>query len=94
MFFTAYSEWFVRSHDFLTSPQVYTWGCNDEGALGRPTEDGEEYTPELVKMLEGVVIVQISAGDCHTVFLTNMGLVYCCGIFRVRTVQYRLLRII
>lgn len=42
--------------------QVYTWGCNDEGALGRMTSDGEEYFPGLVESINKVKIVQISAG--------------------------------
>ncbi len=62
---------------------MYTWGCNDEGALGRPTIEGEEYSPGLMVGLEDVVIVQVSAGDCHTAALTNTGVVYCCGVFRV-----------
>lgn len=41
--------------------QVYTWGCNDEGALGRITGEGEDYSPGLVKNIEDK-IVQVSAG--------------------------------
>lgn len=45
---------------------VYTFGCNDEGALGRDTsEDDSETTPELMKLKSK--FVQISAGDSHTV---------------------------
>lgn len=56
---------------------VYTFGCNDEGALGR---EGSEMTPEKV-VLEGKV-VQVSAGDSHTAALTEDGVVYLWGCFR------------
>ena len=42
--------------------QVYTWGCNDEGALGRITRDGEEYFPGLVDSISNEKILQVSAG--------------------------------
>lgn len=45
---------------------VYTFGCNDEGALGRDTsEDDSETTPAKLKI--NTKFVQISAGDSHTV---------------------------
>ncbi len=73
----------IGSISTLVLPQVYTWGCNDEGALGRETEEGEEYIPQSVEKLENVTVVQISAGDSHTVALANNGDVYCWGVFRV-----------
>ena len=60
--------------------QVFTWGCNDEGALGR---DGDEYTPLPVVKLKDHVIRQVSAGDSHTAALTSSGCVYFWGVFRV-----------
>ena len=42
---------------------AYSWGCNDEGALGRP---GKEDKPLLVPL--EVRVDGIAAGDCHTVF--------------------------
>lgn len=62
--------------------KVYTWGCNDEGSLGRTTSEGEEYSPGLVSLIERVNVVQVSAGDSHSVALANNGNVYCWGIFR------------
>ena len=64
--------------------QVFTWGCNDEGALGR---DGDECDPAIVPSLSNVTIVQVSAGDSHTVALTDSGDVYCWGVFRVSAVS-------
>ncbi|XP_035528821.1 regulator of chromosome condensation [Morone saxatilis] len=60
---------------------VYTFGCNDEGALGRDTsEEGSEMVPGKV-ILAGKV-VQVSAGDSHTAALTDDGTVYIWGAFR------------
>lgn len=61
--------------------QLYTFGCNDEGALGRDTsEEGTETEPALVEGLEK--IVQVTAGDSHTAVLTEDGKVLAFGNFR------------
>ena len=50
---------------------IYTFGCNDEGALGRDTsEDDSETTPALLKASSR--FVQISAGDSHTVSILSI----------------------
>ncbi|XP_028281346.1 regulator of chromosome condensation [Parambassis ranga] len=60
---------------------VYTFGCNDEGALGRDTsEEGSEMVPGKVSLDEKVV--QVSGGDSHTAALTEEGAVYIWGSFR------------
>lgn len=62
--------------------KVYTFGCNDEGALGRKTAEEEEcMEPGLVET--DARIVQISAGDSHTAALTEHGDVLAWGTFRV-----------
>ena len=43
---------------------VWTWGCNDEGALGR---EGAENTPLQVDASLTTGISDISAGDSHTI---------------------------
>ena len=43
---------------------VYTWGCNDEGVLGR---SGAENVPLLVDAALDTQVTDISAGDSHTV---------------------------
>lgn len=68
---------------FLFYVQVFTWGCNDEGALGRKVKEGEEFSPGCVQGLSDAKVVQISAGDSHTAALTSSGEVYCWGVFRV-----------
>ncbi|XP_068125384.1 regulator of chromosome condensation [Hyperolius riggenbachi] len=63
------------------SGTIYTFGCNDEGALGRDTsEEGSETTPEKVALQEKVI--QVSAGDSHTAALTEDGKVFLFGSFR------------
>ena len=59
--------------------QVYTFGCNDEGGLGRATE--EESEPGKVDL--PAKIVQVSAGDSHTAALSEEGKIYIWGTFRV-----------
>jgi len=61
--------------------KVYTWGNNDEGALGRITACEEDNFESGQVQLEGKVI-QIAAGDCHTVALTTEGKVFAWGCFR------------
>ena len=63
---------------------MYTWGCNDEGALGRTTScEDDNFSAGEVDGISGKV-VQISAGDCHSAALTTDGTVYAWGSFRVR----------
>lgn len=67
---------------YLTSNgEVWSFGCNDEGALGRNTsEEGSEYEAQKVD-LPGKCL-QITAGDSHSAFLLDDGRVYACGSFR------------
>jgi alpha-tubulin suppressor-like RCC1 family protein len=57
---------------------VYTFGCNDEGALGR---QGVEKVPGLVVLPEAIDLV--SAGDNHSVFANSvLGCVYFTGNYK------------
>ncbi|ESO92365.1 hypothetical protein LOTGIDRAFT_178675 [Lottia gigantea] len=61
--------------------EIYSFGCNDEGGLGRDTSvEGSETEPGKVELPHR--IVQISAGDSHTAALTEYGEVYAWGNFR------------
>ena len=65
--------------------EVYTFGCNDEGALGRSIADDEEgFNAGRVELpLEaGEKVVQITAGDSHCVALTSGGRAFYWGTFR------------
>jgi alpha-tubulin suppressor-like RCC1 family protein len=65
---------------------IYTFGCNDEHALGRPDnnddDDDDDTDPfgevDLSKVMniDEESIVQIVAGDSHTLILSNIGKVY------------------
>ena len=58
-----------------TDGKVYSWGGNDDGALGRL---GEESIPIEVKL--DCKIDQIAAGDAHSLFInSNNGIVFFCG---------------
>jgi len=66
----------------LTSTgQVYTFGCNDEGALGRDTTvEGSETVPGKVTL--SAPIVMVTGGDSHTAALADDGRVFAWGNFR------------
>lgn len=58
---------------------VYSWGCNDEGALGRA---GAENTPLRVDL--NIPVTDISAGDSHSIAInTEINQVYYWGCYRV-----------
>ncbi|XP_047105720.1 regulator of chromosome condensation isoform X2 [Schistocerca piceifrons] len=61
--------------------EVITFGCNDEGALGRDTSNGNSETEPGKVEIDGTV-VQITAGDSHTAALTEKGQVFAWGSFR------------
>ncbi|CAH0718614.1 unnamed protein product, partial [Brenthis ino] len=61
--------------------KVWTFGCNDEGALGRPTAgDADEGAPRAVALPRAAVAV--AAGDSHSAALLDNGDVYAWGAFR------------
>jgi hypothetical protein len=46
---------------------VWTWGCDDDHALGRgDPEEGETFVPGVVKGLRDVVCTQVVCGASHT----------------------------
>lgn len=60
------------------SGRVYSWGSNDESALGR---EGNETIP--LPILLDVFIDMITAGDAHSVFANREnGLIYFCGSYK------------
>jgi len=60
---------------------VYSWGCNDEGALGR---SGAENTPLRVDDALDIPVTDISAGDSHSIaYNTNTNQVNYWGCYRV-----------
>lgn len=65
-----------------SSGQVYSWGCNDEKALGHH-HGAPEFQVAPVHGLEGLHVVQVAAGDSISAALTADGRVYTWGTFRV-----------
>ena len=62
-----------------TDGSVYTWGNNDEGALGRA---GPENLPMKVEL--DIPVNDISAGDSHTMaYNTYTNQVFYWGCYRV-----------
>ena len=58
--------------------EAFTFGCNDEGALGR---EGPEKIPTKVEI--NAVIDLISAGDNHTVFASSQsGSIFFTGSYK------------
>lgn len=67
--------------------EIFTFGCNDEGALGRDTsKEGSETVPGIVE-LPGKAI-QVTAGDSHSAALLEDGRAFAWGSFRVRLSWY------
>lgn len=62
--------------------KLYSWGCNDQLALGR---SGEETEPAPVEGLGNEFIVDVACGDSISVALTREGRVYAWGTFRNST---------
>lgn len=64
------------------SGEVYTYGCNDEGALGRVTDADEklEATPTLIPLKNKTI--KVTAGDSHCAALTDSQEVFVWGNFR------------
>ena len=60
---------------------VWTWGCNDQGALGR---QGQENTPLQVHPSLNIPVTDISAGDSHTIAASSSrNQVFYWGCYRV-----------
>jgi len=49
---------------------VYTWGCADDGSLGRA---GEETLPQLVSAMAEETVVGVGCGDGQTIAITAKG---------------------
>jgi hypothetical protein len=67
---------------FLTNNgKVYSCGRNADGQLGRTVDAANPNTiPKIISDLNSFTISAIACGNSHTVFLTNDGKVYSCGI--------------
>ena len=63
---------------------MYSFGCNDHGALGRKTiDDSEWFAPQPIKAFAADHVIRISAGDGHSAAVTEDGRLFVWGTFRV-----------
>jgi regulator of chromosome condensation len=70
---------------------VYSWGVNDEGALGRLANKdvaGSESTPGLVDLPSAAIAVDLSTGDSHVAVVTADGAIVAWGTFRTSSGLY------
>ncbi|KAJ2004585.1 hypothetical protein GGI04_000767 [Coemansia thaxteri] len=58
---------------------LWSWGCNDQQALGR---GGDEFVAAAVEGLEGVRVVRVACSDSATFAVGADGRVYAWGTFR------------
>ena len=77
----------VHSVALTNSGEVYTWGANDDGSLGRKAEgDLGEILPGKVtegfEPMDKDQIVSTDTGDAHVVFLSIRGNVYSAGMMK------------
>ncbi|KAM9329530.1 putative E3 ubiquitin-protein ligase HERC6 [Gastrophryne carolinensis] len=55
---------------------VYTWGRNDAGQLGLGKQIDQQGSPQLVKSLRGIPLLQITAGGSQSFALSMSGIVF------------------
>ncbi|TRY75583.1 hypothetical protein TCAL_13348 [Tigriopus californicus] len=69
-----------RAHSMaLTSCGLYVWGSSKQGQLGLGAQRLCEQRPALVKALADVALIQIAAGQYHSVALSIKGQVWAWG---------------
>jgi len=61
------------------SGEVWVFGKNEDGQLGLVPRHGEQQTPCRLQFPNSERIVQAAAGEKHSIFLTNEGIVYGVG---------------
>eukprot|EP00929_Paragymnodinium_shiwhaense_P029143 TRINITY_DN16772_c0_g1_i1.p1 TRINITY_DN16772_c0_g1~~TRINITY_DN16772_c0_g1_i1.p1 ORF type:complete len:946 (-),score=266.38 TRINITY_DN16772_c0_g1_i1:108-2945(-) len=64
---------------------LYSWGCNDDGALGRATTTDDENSdcePRIVPLPAGVMMTHVCCGDNHTCALDTLGRAWLWGTYK------------
>lgn len=65
---------------YTASGAVYTWGCNDDGSLGRV---GIEHDPiRVTGIIENEAIINVACGDGQTLCLSAKGVLYGWGCYK------------
>jgi len=63
--------------------EIFTWGCNDDKALGRlcdPNDDNDEWLPKKLQI--DTFFIKVCCGASHSIALTANGDVYTWGTYR------------
>ncbi|CAG2164163.1 unnamed protein product [Oppiella nova] len=84
---------FIIGYDFVlamnTVKQIYSWGHNMWGQLGRDvTQKGSYVKPERISYFDNKYVQQISCGSHHCLALTSSGQVYGWGCNREGQIGY------
>ena len=70
----------IHSIALTTAGEVWSWGCNDDCALGR---GGAENVPGRVRgLLNGRFVQRIACGDSHSIALDSEGRVFAWGTYK------------
>ena len=70
----------IHSIALTTTGEVWSWGCNDDCALGR---SGAENVPGRVRgLLNGRFVQRIACGDSHSIALDSEGRVFAWGTYK------------
>lgn len=75
----------VHSLALTNDGKVYSWGVNDDDALGREVLDSEHHLAKMITDFpdkDKDQIVAIDAGDSHSLFLSLEGRLYMCGMYK------------
>ncbi|KAM4807743.1 putative E3 ubiquitin-protein ligase HERC6 [Rhinophrynus dorsalis] len=59
--------------------RVFSWGQNNDGQLGLGKQVPNQTSPQLVKSLKGIPLVQVTAGGAQSFALSMMGTVFAWG---------------
>ncbi|XP_058829831.1 probable E3 ubiquitin-protein ligase HERC4 isoform X2 [Topomyia yanbarensis] len=59
--------------------QLFTWGSNAVGQLGHDSDLSSYTTPRMVKAIATKSVIQVAAGQMHSLALTNSGELYSWG---------------
>eukprot|EP01116_Phalansterium_solitarium_P019578 TRINITY_DN5525_c0_g1_i7.p1 TRINITY_DN5525_c0_g1~~TRINITY_DN5525_c0_g1_i7.p1 ORF type:complete len:800 (-),score=297.11 TRINITY_DN5525_c0_g1_i7:580-2979(-) len=77
---TAVATGIAWSFAISANGTVYGFGLNNYGQLGIGTVQNNVLLPTVIEALAGITIVAADAGGNHSVFLSDAGNVYTCGL--------------
>ena len=73
----------MHSVVLTSNGRVFSWGCNDDGALGRPEAENAPHEV-VIGSEQGLPMTDITAGDSHSIaYNTQLNHIYLWGLYRV-----------